>query len=188
MIARHIPNALTVARMLLAWPIVWALAREQYGLTLALFAVAGFSDGVDGFLARRYGWHSRLGSILDPLSDKVLLVAAFLSLGYLGHLPVWLVVAVLGRDVIIVTGALVYHAFFEPVTMEPTLISKLNTVCQIVLVLATVMSLGFVNVAPLIMDALVVLVGVTTISSGVAYVWIWTRRAQSVARKRGAGD
>ncbi len=184
MTARHIPNALTIARIFLAWPIVWALATERYGLTLALFAVAGLSDGIDGFLARRYGWQSRLGSILDPLADKILMVAAFVTLGFLGHLPMWLVAAVIGRDVIIVAGASIYHAFFEPVTMEPTLISKLNTVCQILLVLATVVALGFVSIDSHLLHALVVLVGVTTVASGVSYVWIWTRRARMVARSR----
>ena len=102
-----IPNLITVMRIVLVVPVSWSLLRQEFGLALALFFVAGVSDGLDGFLAKHYGWSSRLGALLDPLADKALLVACYASLAWIGLLPVWLLVLVVARDVVIVAGAVV---------------------------------------------------------------------------------
>ncbi|MCW8839927.1 MAG: CDP-alcohol phosphatidyltransferase family protein, partial [Gammaproteobacteria bacterium] len=130
---RHIPNLISVLRIMLVVPIMVLLARGEYLLVLMLFVVAGLSDSLDGYLARRFDWRSQLGALLDPLGDKFLLVGVYLVLGWNGLLPGWLVGLVILRDVVIVSGALAYRRLCGELTMEPTLISKANTLLQIVL-------------------------------------------------------
>jgi len=84
---RHLPNLISMLRILMVPPVAWLIVEQHYALALGLFVVAGVSDGVDGFLAKHYGWTSRLGSILDPLADKLLLSVSFVTLAWLGHLP-----------------------------------------------------------------------------------------------------
>lgn len=174
---RHIPNIISILRILLVIPVVMLLLERQYGSALVLFFVAGVSDGIDGFLAKHFGWQSRLGSILDPLADKLLLVCSFLTLGWLGLIPFALVVAVMLRDLIIVLGAMLYHFRFGRFEMQPTRVSKTNTFFQIVLVLAVVFFHGEFADIPLIVEVLVYIVWATTLISGANYVWIWGRRA-----------
>ena len=176
-VVRHIPNIISILRILLVIPVVMLLLERQYGSALVLFFVAGVSDGIDGFLAKHFGWQSRLGSILDPLADKLLLVCSFLTLGWLGLIPFALVVAVMLRDLIIVLGAIVYHLRFGSFEMQPTRVSKTNTFFQIVLVLAVVFFHGQFADIPLIVEVLVYIVWATTLISGANYVWIWGRRA-----------
>ncbi|MGD2083466.1 MAG: CDP-alcohol phosphatidyltransferase family protein [Chromatiales bacterium] len=177
MSARDIPNLITVGRIILTVPTAWALIQDRFGLALALFAVAGVSDGVDGYLAKRYGWHSRLGSLLDPAADKLLLLTAFVTLGWHGLLPAWLVVGVIVRDLLIVAGATTYHFWIEPFEGEPSRISKLNTLVQILLVVLVVADRGLIAMPPLLLDAMVWIVAATTFASGADYVWVWGRRA-----------
>jgi len=174
---RHIPNIISILRILLVIPVVMLLLERQYGAALILFAIAGISDGVDGFLAKHFGWQSRLGSILDPLADKLLLVCSFLSLAWLGLIPLALVVAVMLRDLIIVLGAIALHYRYGHFEMQPTRVSKVNTFCQIVLVLAVVFYHGEFAQIPWIVDSLVYIVWATTLISGANYVWIWGRYA-----------
>jgi len=181
---RQLPNAISVARIILVAPTAWLLLQERYGLAFTLFLVAGLSDALDGQLAKRFGWQTPLGGLLDPIADKLLLVVSFLCLAWLGELPVWLVGLVIVRDLVIVSGATVYHFRVERLQAEPMLISKANTVLQIILVLAVVarqagagLPEGFVTVG-------VWLVAASTVASGVAYVVEWSRRAR---RHRPAG-
>src|SRR3990172_3309285 len=102
---KDIPNIISLLRMALVPPVVILLLNGYYGWALLVFVSAGLSDGLDGYLAKRFGWRSRLGAILDPLADKLLLVASYLTLGWLGQLPLWLVAVVVGRDIVIVAGA-----------------------------------------------------------------------------------
>ncbi|MDE2089174.1 MAG: CDP-alcohol phosphatidyltransferase family protein, partial [Gammaproteobacteria bacterium] len=108
MTRRDLPNLISVLRMLLVLPVVALLMTEHYREALLLFGLAGLSDALDGFLAKRYGWTSRLGAVLDPLADKILLVSSYIALGWLRLLPLWLVAAVIVRDLVIVIGAAVY--------------------------------------------------------------------------------
>lgn len=187
MTLRDLPNLISALRILLVVPIVWLLLEERYGMALFLFAVAGISDGVDGYLAKRFQWITRLGSVLDPLADKLLMVSSYLALGWLGHLPAWLVAVVIARDVVIVSGASFYHVAIEPVEMRPTLLSKINTVLQIALILvvlvAQISSLPAATITTLVYAVLA-----TTIGSGISYVWTWSCRARAAVRARRDSD
>lgn len=135
---KYIPNAICIVRIILVAPIVWCVLEERYGLALTLILVAGLSDALDGFLARRFDWRTRLGGLLDPAADKLLMFAVFVSLTWLGWVPMWFTAVVIGRDVIIILGTIVYQMTVEPVEGEPTKASKLNTVLQILFLLLTV--------------------------------------------------
>ena len=188
---RHIPNVITVFRLLLVPPVAYLILQRDYTTALVLFAIAGASDGLDGFLAKRYRWTSRLGGLLDPLADKLLMVSTYLCLGWQGLIPPWLVAAVLLRDVVIVSGALAYHFRVEKVQAEPSVISKLNTVVQILLVLAVMFAHTPWTPPPSFAPALAFLVYAvlaTTVLSGAHYVWTWAHRAQRVTRERKADD
>ncbi len=177
--ARDIPNLISFLRILLTLPIVWLLFEREFSYALMLFAVAGFSDGLDGFLAKHYHWQSHLGGLLDPLADKALLMSSFLVLGGLWLIPFWLVILVIFRDLTIMGGALYYHFSIEEVDAAPTLISKLNTLMQIVLVLVVVTDAGPFPLPNLLVQGLIWVTGLTTLVSGGVYVWVWTRKARS---------
>lgn len=177
MTRRDLPNLISILRIVLVVPVTLLLWRERYTEALYLFAFAGFSDALDGYLAKRYGWTSWLGGLLDPLADKLLLVACYFTLGWLGLLPVWLVAAVLARDIIIVVGATVYHFWIARLEADPTLLSKINTLAQIVLVLAVVFNQAADIALHPITNALIYVVACTTLLSGAWYVVSWSRRA-----------
>ena len=172
---------------MLVVPFVVLILKQEFAWALLLFFVAGVSDGLDGYLAKHNNWTSRLGSILDPLADKLLLVSSFITLGWLGILPIWLVAAVLLRDVVIITGALAYHVVVGRYEMEPSIISKLNTFFQIMLVLSTVFSRGLYPLPQQALQALVYIVLVTTILSGSHYVYTWGKKTYH-AKKQQPGN
>ncbi len=174
---RDIPNILSILRVFLSVPVVWMLLQHNFGIALILFAIAGITDGLDGYLAKHYGWQSRLGGLLDPLADKILLVFSVLSLGWLELLPSWLVFIVILRDLVIVTGAIVYNFQVEELDAAPTMISKFNTLVQILLVLAVVLDQGLVHLPVLLLQGLIWLTLITTLWSGVNYVVVWCGRA-----------
>lgn len=174
---RDLPNIISFLRLLAVMPVVYLLLEHQYGWALLLFALAGMSDGLDGFLAKHYGWQSELGGMLDPLADKILLVACFLVLGALSLIPVWLVAAVVFRDLLIVGGALLYNYRVEEVQAAPTLVSKLNTVLQILLLVAVMANAGLMPFRGWVIQALIWACLFTVIVSGAQYVWIWSRKA-----------
>lgn len=179
---RDIPNLITSLRILLVPPFLWLLLQGRYGAALLLFTIAGFSDALDGFLAKRYGWTSDLGGILDPIADKLLLVGAILVLGWLEVLPLWLVVLVILRDAMIVAGAVSYHLMIERIRPHPLLISKLNTLLQLVLVFVVIAHRGLMPLPDWLPTGLLYLTAVTTIWSGLAYVWRWGRSAWHAAQ------
>lgn len=174
---RHLPNLLTSLRLLLAVPVVWLLLEGRYLESLILFVIAGLTDLADGFLARRFGWTSRLGSILDPLADKSLVVGALLALGWRGEVPLWLVSLAVGRDIMLVSLAVSYHCLIEPLKPEPLLSSKLNTLLQLLLVAAVLFSKAVLALPEALLLLLIYGTGVTTLWSGCAYLWVWGRRA-----------
>jgi cardiolipin synthase len=184
---KSLPNIISILRILLVVPTVYFLNTHQYANALLVFLIAGFSDGLDGYLARKFGWITRLGSFLDPMGDKLLMTASYFMLGFLGHLPVWLVALVIGRDVVIVLGALAYRLLVQDITMQPLLISKINTACQIFLVLLMIYDLsnipGAAHVPAWATLTMVYVVTVTTILSGLSYVMIWAQRARSELTK-----
>lgn len=179
-----IPNLISILRILLSIPVVWMLLEQRFDIALILFAIAGVSDGLDGFLAKHYGWQSQLGGLLDPLADKVLLVSSYVSLALLGLIPVWLMLLVILRDLVIVTGALVYNFRIRELEAEPSLLSKFNTLAQILLVLAVVLDRGLIALPLALVQGLIWLVFFTTILSGVNYVWVWSHRAADYGSQR----
>jgi cardiolipin synthase len=160
-------------------PIVWALAAGYFSFALVLFFVAGVSDGLDGFLAKQFDWTSRLGALLDPIADKLMLISSYVTLAWLGLLPVWLVTLVLLRDLVIVTGAVVYHFSIERVEAAPTIVSKLNTLLQIVLVLLVIAAQALGWEVDRLVTTLVYTVAVSTVWSGTDYVITWSRLAKN---------
>ena len=179
---RHIPNIITGLRILLVAPFLWTLLREQYDLALILFVIAGVSDALDGFLAKYFGWTSEIGGILDPIADKLLLMSAILALGWLNELPTWLVALVILRDLIIVGGAISYHFLIERLAATPLMISKFNTLLQLILVCAAIVHYGMALLPSWLLITLIYLTALTTIWSGAAYVWQWSARARNRER------
>lgn len=177
MTRRDLPNIISVLRLLIVIPVIYTLLRGNYGVALVLFAIAGVSDALDGYVAKRYGWTSRVGSILDPVADKTLLVSTYITLGVLGHLPVWLVLAVILRDLVIFTGALAYHFLIGKYELRPSLMSKVNTFAQIVLALVVVMSMDALPIAREHIQLMTYIVLGTTVISGVDYLWSWGYQA-----------
>lgn len=181
--ASSLPNIISTLRILLVPPVVLTMLEQRWGVALPLFLIAGLSDGLDGFLARRYHWTSRLGAILDPIGDKLLMVSSYLVLGWLEVLPVWLVGAVILRDAVIMVGTLLYRLLIGVVMFEPILLSKINTVCQILLVTVTLCLLAGIEILAGLQFVLIYIVLLTTVSSGMAYVVLWGRRAATVKAK-----
>jgi cardiolipin synthase len=180
-----IPNLITVLRILLVPPIVYLIYAGAFDIALLLFLGAGISDALDGFLAKHYGWSSRLGGLLDPIADKALLVSSYVVLAWAQLIPVWLVVTVILRDLVILAGAITYHFRIEALNATPSVISKLNTLSQILLVVAVIFSQGFRALPPEWLEFLVYMVLATTLLSGADYVWTWGWRAWN--KKRGSG-
>ena len=178
---RHIPNIITFFRLLLIPPVAWAILREHYATAFWLFTLAGVSDGVDGFLARRFSWQSELGATLDPIADKLLMIVSFYCLSWQGVLPWWLFAVVLARDLIIVGGALAYQFVTRALKMEPIFLGKVNTVVQIVMIMVLLVHLAYRQVPVAWVDALAVLLLLSTLASGVAYVVIWLNKTRSAA-------
>ncbi len=173
-----IPNLLSGFRILLIPPALWLLLGENYVAATAVIALAVFTDGLDGYLARRNEWRSRLGGILDPVADKLLFVSLFLVLGYLGHIEPWLMALVIGRDLVIGGGALLYEKMIGPVVARPTLISKLNTVMLFLFTAALLLNLaGAPFASNVLVDVLRLVVVLTVVVSGLQYVLDWGRRA-----------
>lgn len=181
---RHLPNLLTLLRLLLALPVALAIGYRDYPTALALAAFAALSDGLDGFLARRCGWESRLGAVLDPLADKLLLVGCFIALTYVGSVPLLLTLLVLARDVVIVAGAIAWRLLIGRLTPRPSMLSKLNTLVQILYVLAVLVPLAW-SQAALSLRGPAWAVGALTIASGFDYVLRWSARARRAWRTRG---
>ena len=135
---KYIPNMICVVRIILVAPIVWSLLNGHNGTALLLIVIAGLSDALDGYLARRFDWRTRLGGLLDPAADKLLMFASYVTLAWMGWMPVWFAAVVVGRDIVIIGGTIVYQLLVGPVHGEPTRASKLNTVLQIIFILLTV--------------------------------------------------
>ncbi len=171
-----LPNAISLFRIALVPPILALLLNGRHDIALLLFFVAGFSDGLDGYLAKRFDWHSRAGALLDPIADKLLVAGTFVSLSITGHLPIWLAAIVILRDVVIVGGAMAYNFLVRPVEGEPTRISKLNTALELLLVLFVISRAGFGWPDQITITMLGAAVLVTVVISGIDYVWAWTGR------------
>jgi cardiolipin synthase len=176
---RHIPNVISGIRILLVVPIGLALAHRQLELSFMLIAIAAISDAVDGFLAKQFGWQSELGAMLDPIADKLLLATVFIVLSFLKLVPLWLMVAAVARDVIIVSGAAAYRVIIGPLTAHPSLVSKINTLCQAAFILGVVSRAKFLMPSEWVITWLGALVFATVAVSGIDYILVYGRRAAS---------
>jgi cardiolipin synthase len=175
--AGHLPNLLTIARIALVPPLLVLMHSGSYFHAFWIFVLAAISDVLDGALARRFGWESRLGGLLDPLADKFLVAAGFVGLWFAGVAPGWLLLLVLGRDLVIIAGAFAYQGLVAVLQPAPTRLGKLTTLVQLCAVL-----LGFGHLLLGHGDARAVLVvsllvAAFTLASGLHYVVTWSRRA-----------
>jgi len=171
----NIPNTLTLARIVAVPLLVWLIIDQQLLAAFLVFVLAGLSDAADGYLAKRFGWNTELGAYLDPIADKALLVSIYVTLGLAGHLPVWLVIAVVSRDILIVGAVLLAWMMSRPVNVKPLLISKANTCSQIALAGVVLAELGLGLGLGSLVWGLVWLTGTLTILSAFAYFWSWLR-------------
>jgi cardiolipin synthase len=174
-----IPNAISLLRIALIVPILMLILRDEYAWALGLYFFAGFSDGLDGYLANRFHWTTRLGGLLDPVADKLLVAGMFITLAWVGKIPAWLTVLVILRDVVIFGGAVAYNFLIEPVEGEPTRVSKLNTVLEMLFLLFVVSHAAFDWPDPISTTVLGAAILVTVVISGADYVWSWSRRARA---------
>lgn len=189
---RHLPNLVTVARVVLVLPTGWLLWHGDTVAALILIAVAGASDAIDGELARRFDWRTRFGAFADPAADKLLMFVVFVILTVQGHIPIWLLAIVVGRDVVIVSGATAYRLLFGELTMSPTLISKVNTALQVVMLLLVVVAQiefpAAADVTAIVDPGGFIVVAVSSLISGTHYVVTWARRAVLEHRCRAAAE
>jgi len=172
-----LPNTLTIFRIILTVPIVIAVLKEQYFLVLLLFTLAGITDALDGWIAKHYSLQSRLGSILDPTADKILLACTFVSLYWVDLLPLWVLLIIIARDLMIVAAAVGYFLgeMNSEDLLEPSLISKINTVLQILLVIYLILAQFYIELIVWLEMAFVIVATSTTLS-GADYTWLWVRR------------
>ena len=175
----NIPNTLTFARIVSVPLLVWLIIDQSFFAAFIVFMLAGISDAADGYLAKRYGWHTELGAYLDPIADKALLVAIYVSLGLAGHLPVWLVIAVVSRDILIVGAVMLAWMMSRPVVVKPLLVSKANTLSQILLAGLVLAELGLGLGLGQLVWALIWVTGSLTIVSAAAYFWAWLQHMAS---------
>lgn len=168
-----IPNFISICRLLLVPAVVYLIVTGEFLAAFWLFVVAGISDAVDGFIAKRFHSQTELGAYLDPLADKALLVSIYVSLGVLSEMPVWLVFLVVSRDIFIVCAVMLSWMLSQPVTMAPLMISKANTTGQILLVTVILADLAFGLAMENIRTALVIVVAGLTALSAAAYLVDW---------------
>jgi cardiolipin synthase (CMP-forming) len=170
-----IPNLITLGRILLVPVMVWAITAGEMRLAFLLFLVAGLSDLVDGYLAKRFNMATELGAYLDPLADKAMIVSIYVTLGIAGAIPRWLVILVVSRDIMIVSAVILSWLVDKPVELKPLTVSKLNTVAQILLALVVLASLAFNFDAMWAIYGLTALVAALTLASVILYVVEWVR-------------
>lgn len=170
-----LPNLVSVARLLAVPVVVWLCLSGLWQPAFWVFVAASASDGLDGFLARRLDARTNLGAYLDAVADKVLLVSVYLVLGYFGHIPLWLVILVVSRDVLIVGGVLLLNTLDQRPALAPLMIGKVNTVVQLLLACAVLGNLGFGLAGEAAVTTLVWAAAATTFVSGAAYLVGWGR-------------
>ena len=181
----NLPTVITLARLLSVPAIIWLILQQAWLAAFFAFLAAGLSDALDGFLARYLKQLSELGTFLDPLADKALLIGIYVTLGVLGEMPGWIVILVVSRDVLLIGGTLLSLVMETAIHVRPLLISKFNTVCQIVLVLTILAKLGMDWLVWIDPTPIIWIVAATTLLSGASYLIQWGRRHASdrISRK-----
>jgi cardiolipin synthase (CMP-forming) len=176
-IGLNLPNLITLGRLMLVPLAIWLILEVHYATAFWVFVGAGVSDGLDGFIAKRFNRRTRLGAVLDPIADKTLLVSVYVTLGWVGALPKWIVILVVFRDVMIIGGFLLIQTTAAPKRFDPLYISKLNTLAQIALIgfVLAQQGMGFGASAVRLEFYLTFGVAATTVLSGLSYLVRWAR-------------
>ena len=174
---QHIPNLITLLRIVLMFPIAWGLTHEHYQLAFYLFILAGASDSFDGLLARRYGWISELGTFIDPIADKCVIIVILGSLAWLNQLPRWLFLIIMVRDVWVIAGACAYRYLIGPLVCSPLLTSKISTFFQLLLITLLLFQLAFSPLPRILLSSLFYIIMLTTLVSGLHYTVSWSLKA-----------
>jgi len=174
----YLPNAITISRIFAMIPLVWFMLEKDYEIALYIALAAGFSDMLDGFLAKTFGWEGWLGGVLDPLADKFMMLSCFLVFAVQNIIPNWLLILILARDIIIITGATFYHfAIVKVDKAKPSLLSKFNTALQIFFIIVLLANQSVFQFDSLFIEILIILVTFFTVSSGLHYVYYWGKKA-----------
>jgi len=180
---RHVPNVLTGLRLMAAPATAGLLAAGHFGAAFGIFAFAGFSDAADGFLAKRFGFATRLGRILDPIADKALMLAAFVTLALLNDVPAWLAAVVIGRDALIVLGLCVGITAQAPLFVQPTPLGKLCAALQVLYVGLHLAALAFGFSLALITPYDAYLLAAVAVASTLSYFGVWLKAMRVVWSK-----
>jgi cardiolipin synthase len=178
----NLPNLITMGRILAVPFMIWAIASGQYMIAFLLFLVAGVSDAIDGYLAKHFGMQSQLGAFLDPLADKVLLISIYVALGITEGLPRWIVILVVSRDIMIIGAVMLSWLVGRPIAVKPLMVSKWNTVAQIVLAGLVLASLGLRIDIHIVLNVMMAIVAALTLISAAFYVAEWVRHMGTDAR------
>ncbi len=173
----NIPNLITLCRLAAVPLVIWLILDDDMMIAFWIFFAAALSDAADGIIAKHFDMETVFGAFLDPIADKALLVGVYLTLGNEGLLPTWLVILVVFRDILIVGGALLFQTVTQSLTMQPLMISKVNTFLQLVLAIGVLWTKAYGIGDGIVLDLMGYIVAVTTFWSGVLYVVTWSRRA-----------
>ena len=176
----NLPNLITFGRLLSVPIAVYLIMQSEHLAAFLLFALAGVSDALDGYLAKKNDQITQLGAILDPIADKILLVGVYVTLGLQGFLPTWLVVLVVFRDLLIVGGVMIAFLLRLEVKMHPLIVSKINTAAQLALAATVLGALGCAIDMEKLIDTAIYIVGTTTAISGASYIVSWTRQMAGI--------
>ncbi len=177
---RHLPNALSVLRLLMAVPIALLVVYDESVLAMALFITAGATDGIDGWLAKRYHWQSQLGGWLDPLADKALVLSVCIALTAHGDLPYWLLGLIAIRDLVIVSGAVAFHFNYAPLHAAPTIVGKITTAALLLLVVLLLWQNVQAQIPAWLIETLILACAGLLLVSGVDYVRRWSIKARRI--------
>ena len=180
----NIPNAISLARLCAVPIIMWLILTDEMRLAFWLTLFAAVSDALDGIIAKSFDQVTVLGSYLDPIADKALLVCSYIALGHEEILPIWFVILVVFRDLVIIGGALSYHVMTLSLQMSPIMLSKVNTFAQLALLILILADEGLNLNSALVRDVFIYVVGITTVLSGAVYVVVWGRKASSIEQNK----
>lgn len=172
----QIPNAISCLRIVLIWPFLSSLLNQNYEMAFVLFTIAGLSDGLDGYVARRFDWTSRLGRFFDAIADKLLLLTSFIALVYLNKLPLWLISILISRDIYIMIGVCVYYCLFKKLDLKPSFIGKVSISLQIGLIFLLLFEVVFSTLPQLFIQVVIAVIIVSALISLLDYLYAWSKK------------
>lgn len=174
---RYLPNLITALRLMMVFPFLYFTLEENYTPAFFIFVFASISDGLDGYLARHFQWQSKFGAFSDPLADKILVTSSYIVLTINHQIPLWFTVLMVTRDIAIISGAAAWYALFRKIEFKPTVISKANTVFQLMLIIVTLFHLSIHQLPVFLIQYLILLTTLTTTFSFMDYVVCWSLKA-----------